>query len=102
MSDAVSNKERELLPDILSHQGRLQMRKVILHETITKLESEWSVYTNSEKLEPSPDSPSDLKKQQYSTVDMIYNGMNELEGDFDSLAARLSLISKNYLGENKR
>lgn len=101
MSETADSKKRELLPDILGHQERMQKRRFLLNETITQLETEWMIDTSKEMLEPGPQPLDQPNNKRFSTVERIYRGMGELEGDFDSLAARLSLISKSYLGENK-
>ena len=100
MSDtSIEAKKKELLPDILSHQERMRKRAATLEDSIKKLESEWSIDVSKERLKPIDPEPHDRK---FSTVDAIYGGMSILEGEFDSLGARLSLICGHYLGESKR
>ena len=100
MSETVTEaKKRELLPDILSHQERMRKRAAVLEDSIKKLESEWAVDASKEQLKPIDPEPHD---RIYSTVDSIYGAMSILEGEFDNLGARLSLICGQYLGESKR
>ena len=94
-------KQKELLPDILGHQERMRKRAAILEDSIKKLESEWSIDTNKTQLDPGPGPNPEPHDRQHSTVDSIYGGMSLLEGEFDSLGARLSLICGHYLGAGK-
>ena len=95
-------KQKELLPDILSHQERLRKRAEILRDSIKKLENEWAIDVSKTQLERAEQPAPQPHDREFSTVDRIYGGMSILEDEFDNLGARLSLICGQYLGDTKR
>jgi len=103
MNDAnVEAKKRELLPDILGHQERMRKRAAVLEDSIKRLEGEWAIDVSKTRLDKPINPDSEPHDRQFSTVDAIYGAMSLLEGEFDSLGARLSLLCGHYLGEGKR
>jgi len=93
MSEKSESKQKELLPDILAHQERMDKRRALLSETISVFENEWRHPDPHKLREGEPD------HEKKTTVDSIYAGMSRLEDEFDDLSTRLMQIKRQYLGE---
>ena len=90
--EATSKKERELLPDILIHQEAMRDRRMRLSNLIYEFEKSWKIP------DPSSLKEGESEKEELSPVDLIYQNMIILEGDFEDLIMRLQRMRERYLG----
>ena len=92
-SDSAPQKAKELLPDVLEHQGRMYEKRQQLSSIITQFENNWAKKQPSSELKEASD------KEEMAAVQQIYRNMDNLETDFDTLINRLRSMREQYLGD---
>jgi len=87
------DKQRQLLPDVLNHQGIMIEKLARLRIQLDAFDNNW---TSQKTLLDGKTEPGDEK---LSPVDAIYLEMSRLENNLEEIIKHLGNIRANFLGD---